>query len=114
MKNGMKIIAFLLVLVMLCGAMTSCAFLPQNLLELPEWHFTGLDPLLSLIFGDSLDGAYQNESGTIRYEFNGESVTVILAQSEYEAILNGTGLTYEGELWAGKNGTAFGDGTVKF
>ena len=109
MKNVTKILALLLMLVLLCGAMTSCMFLPENLIEFPEWNFTGLDPLLSLIFGESFGGSYQNESGTIRYEFNGENVTIILFQSEYEEILNGTGLTYEGQPWmGGSDGTAIG------
>ena len=78
MKNVMKMFALMLVLVILGTAMTSCALLPEGLIELPEWNFTGLDPLLTWIFGDSLNGTYQNESGTIRYEFNGDNVSVIV------------------------------------
>ena len=115
MKNVMKMFALMLVLVILGTAMTSCALLPEGLIELPEWNFTGLDPLLTWIFGDSLNGTYQNESGTIRYEFNGDNVSVILFQEEYEAILEGTGMTYEGELWLGDVfQTTNGDSITKF
>ena len=73
MKRSIRIIAVAVAAIILCLSLASCG-----------------------LFGKKLDGKYENESGTVVYEFDGKNVKVTAPETSLSGVLGGKKVVYEG------------------
>ena len=73
MKKSIRIIAVAVAAIILCLSLASCG-----------------------LFGKKLDGKFENESGTVTYEFDGKNVKVTAPETSLSGVLGGKKVVYEG------------------
>ena len=73
MKKSIRIIAVAVAAIVLCMSLVSCG-----------------------LFGKKLDGKFQNESGTVTYEFDGKNVKITAPKASLSGILSGEKEVFEG------------------
>lgn len=73
MKKSMKILAVALMVAILCASLASCSLL-----------------------GKKLDGKFENEKGTVTYEFDGKNVKITYPKADLSGLINGEKEVVEG------------------